>query len=71
MFKNRAFQVKMVKDESPTFTPITKQVNIDYELIDRKVREYAMKAAIGGVLVYAAIQSINTASTIAINKTKD
>lgn len=71
MFKKHSFQVKMVKDkdaeEAPTQTLLD---SLDLEKIDKTIRDYAMKAAVGFVLIYAAVRTIDTASEIAINISK-
>jgi hypothetical protein len=65
MFRNRSFQVKMVKDATASATD---SVSLDYEKIDEIVREYTRNAAVGAVLLYAAFKTIYTASEIAINR---
>jgi hypothetical protein len=70
MFKNRSFQVKMVKDANdPAPAPTTILSTIDFKALDRVLKDYAVKLAVGGVLVYAAVKTIDTASTVTVNLT--
>jgi hypothetical protein len=41
--------------------------NIDFEQIDTIVRKYVKAAAIGGVLIYAAVKTIDTTSEVIVN----
>jgi hypothetical protein len=66
MFKNHAFQVKMVKDAKDT-TPQTVLDSLDFATIDKIVKEYAKAAAVGFVVIYAALKTIDTVSQVAIN----
>lgn len=66
MFKNRSLQVKMVNDKTdPAITNAL--ANIDFEQIDTIVRKYVKAAAIGGVLIYAAVKTIDTTSEVIVN----
>lgn len=70
MFKNRSFQVKMVKDANKEqSTPESIFASLDFSAIDKIVKEYAKHIAIGGVLVYAAVKTVDTIGTIAVNYT--
>lgn len=69
MFKNRSVQVRMVKDTAEQSAP-TLLTSVDFEKIDKTLREYTKKVAIGAVLVYAAVKTIDTASEIAVNNCK-
>lgn len=63
MFKNRSLQVKVVndKDAAPAVPTLP---TVDFETIDKTVKEYAYKGVIGAVLAYAAVVTINTAANI-------
>lgn len=69
MFKNRSFQVKMVKDTEPIQQTTFKFPTLPFKTIDKIVKDYAKGAAIGGVLIYAAIKTIDTASIVVVNNT--
>lgn len=64
MFKNRSVQVKLVNDKDVAATLPTLP-SVDFETIDKTVKEYAFKGAIGFVATYAAIVAINTLANIA------
>lgn len=63
MFKNRSVQVKFVNDKDAA-TALPSLPTLDFETIDKTVKEYAKKAAIGAVLVYAAVRAIDTSMNI-------
>jgi len=69
MFKNRSLQVKMVKDETEPQSPTSLLPALDYEKLDQLIRQYARAAAVGGVLIYAAVKAIDTTSTVIVNRT--
>ena len=69
MFKNRHIQVKVVKDaknetvnETPMFTP---------EDIERITRNALLQVAVGVMVVGTVLSALDTASQIAVKKTKE
>jgi hypothetical protein len=68
MFKNRSFQVKMVKDDATSPTTDTR-INIDFSKIQPIFEKYVKNAVIGGVATYAAVKTIDTLSTVIVNYT--
>jgi predicted 3-demethylubiquinone-9 3-methyltransferase (glyoxalase superfamily) len=69
MLRNRSFQVKMVKDQ-PEMAPVPFQLaDVDFQAIDKIVRKYAFAAAVGIVLMYAAVKTVDTASEVIVNNT--
>lgn len=73
MFKNHAFQVKMVKDadasnDSPTITEALNEETV--QLIESAGQRLMKNLGITVVAVVAAIKIIDTLSQIAIKKTK-
>lgn len=69
MFKNRHIQVKVVKDEknetvneTPTITP---------EDIERMLHNGLKKVVIGALVVGTVFTALDTASQIAVKKTKE
>lgn len=69
MFKNRHIQVKVVKDaknetvnETPMFTP---------EDIERITRNVLLQVAVGVMVVGTVLSALDTASQIAVKKTKE
>lgn len=63
MFKNRSVQVKLVNDKKEA-TALPAMPTVDFETIDKTVKEYAFKGVIGAVAAYAAIVAINTTANI-------
>jgi hypothetical protein len=68
MFKNRAFQVKVVKTEpQPPAPTLPERSLVHIERINDLAIKTGKSVAIGVVAVYAAVTVLNTASEIAIN----
>lgn len=70
MFKNRHIQVKLVKD-TKNETPEATLPTITREDIDRMIDNGIKKVVIGAVVIGAAFAVLNTASQIAVKKTKE
>lgn len=69
MFKNRHIQVKVVKDaknETVNETP-----SITHEDIERMLHNGLKKVVIGTLVVGAVFKALDTASQIAVKKTKE
>lgn len=61
--KNRSVQVKLVNDKTEAAILPTLPA-VDFETVDKTVKEYAFKGAIGLVAAYAAVVAINTLANI-------
>jgi len=69
MFPRHSFQVKMVKDKTETAPNPFQLSDIDFQAIDTIIRKYALATAIGVVLMYAAVKTIDTTSEVIVNNT--
>lgn len=68
MFKNRHFEVKLVKDaqSQPTTVEETKP-SIDIEEISRHAKELGKQLIIGSLIVIGSTIALSTLSQIAVN----
>jgi hypothetical protein len=70
MFKNRSVQVKVVKDSPAAISALPSEtVSAIIDRVENLFEKYAKRVAVGGVLVYAAVKTIDTTSQVVINKT--
>ncbi len=69
MFPKHSFQVKMVKDSKETTPQPFQLTDINLAAIDKIVRRYSLAAAVGFVLIYASVKTIDTASEVIVNNT--